>query len=977
MDAGAASTKAERRLWVQYEIARALAGCTTLDEATPRILKAICETLHWDHGGLWSVDQKAGVLRCVEIWHPPGLRFDEFEAVSRLNTFKPGIGLPGRVWSSRQPAWIPDVVHDENFPRAPVAAREELHGAFGFPIISGREVLGVMEFFSREIRQPDEDLLQMLTGAGSQIGVFIERRRSQEELDRFFTLSLDLLCIANFEGYFVRLNPAWEKILGYSKQELLSKPYVEFVHPGDREATFAEAAKLMTGIDTISFENRYRCKDGSYKWLHWAATAVIGQGLMYGAARDFSDRKLAEEKLRRYAQELEGTKQELEANAARLSQLVKELETAKGRAEDATAAKAEFLANVSHEIRTPMNAIIGMTQLTLETKLTPVQREYLRTAKESADSLLTLINDILDFSKIEARKLDLDRVEFNLRDTLEDTMKVLAQRAHQKQLELACHIRPNVPEALIGDPGRLRQIIINLLGNAIKFTEEGEVVLSVELDNPTGVEARLHFSVRDTGIGIPPDKQKVIFEAFSQADTSTTRKYGGTGLGLAISSRLVKSMGGRIWVKSRIGKGSTFHFVVSLELQKTRRQKSVTTQTSKLQKLPVLIVDDNVTNRRIFVEMLRNWRMKPTAVESGKAALRVLKRAAAAEKAFSLVLIDALMPEMDGFTLAKQIKRDARLRKTTIIMLTSAGPMTPGTRHGKLAIDTYLIKPVKQSVLLDAIVASQSLKTRRPAEASPRRRTLRLDKEHRLRILVAEDLPANQVLVTRLLEKRGHSFVLVGNGSEAIAALKKEKFDLVLMDVQMPDMDGLEATAAIRKLEKKTGAHIPIVAMTAHAMKGDRERCLRAGMDAYVSKPIQPHKLFGTIESLRSASARRVTPAEPVIDVDALLAGVGGDRKLLTKLTGLFLEDLPLIRSRIKQALDKRNARELAQGAHALKGSVGMFSTKGAFEAARALEAMGKKGNLARGMKAYGVLEKQLAQLVDAVTAMRKTLRKG
>src|SRR5436309_636991 len=525
---------------VVYETACALAESTTLVEAAPRMLEAICQALGWEFGAFWRADRRADVLRCVATWHPPSLPVDEFVAICHQIDFAAGIGLPGRVWASRESAWIPDVVHDSNFPRAPFADRVGLHGAFGFPILHGSDVFGVMEFFSREIRQPDEELLAMLTTVGRQIGLFVDRKRGEDALNRFFTLSLDLLCIANFEGYFTRVNSAWQRVLGWAPADLVARPFMDFVHPDDRQATIDVVSTLVTGSDVTSFENRYACRDGSYKWLEWAAVPFSEDGVIYASARDITGSKQAADDLRRYARDLEAAKRQQDTNAERLAQLVKELEVAKRRAEDATVAKGEFLANMSHEIRTPMNAIIGMTDLALGTTLTAVQRDYLRTVKDASEGLLTLVNDILDFSKIEARRLQLERIPFAARDVVEDAVRLLAPRADEKQLELACHILPNVPDLLVGDPGRLRQVLVNLVGNAIKFTEHGEVIVDVSVERLGSDEVTLRFTVTDTGIGIPPEKRWQIFGPFVQADASTTRRYGGTGLGLAISSQLVE-----------------------------------------------------------------------------------------------------------------------------------------------------------------------------------------------------------------------------------------------------------------------------------------------------------------------------------------------------------------------------------------------------------------------------------------------------
>jgi len=815
-----------------------------------------------------------------------------------------------------------------------------------------------------EVRRANESLAQEIA----------DRKRAEAVLQDsealYFSLVENLpvqVLRKDLVGRFTFANTAFCRLLGKTCDQIVGKTDYDF-YPQELADKYRRDDALVAETGDLFEDTEQYEKEGEIRYMHVmksavrdAAGKIVGTQVVFW---DVTERRWAEE----------------------------HLEQAKAAAEAANRAKSAFLANMSHEIRTPLNAILGMTELLLDTRLSSEQREYLTVVRESGEALLSLVSDVLDFSKIEAGRLDLEQGVFDLPESLGDALRSLAHRAHRKGLELACSIRPGVPEFVAGDSPRLRQVVVNLVGNAIKFTDRGEVVVDVQCQSRSDGHVVLHFAVCDTGIGIADDKRETVFGAFVQGDSTTTRKFGGTGLGLTISAKLVELMGGRIWLESQVGKGSTFHFTVCLGLPPGEAEPAAPPRPPGLAGTRVLVVDDNASSREILVAMLRHWEVEPTTASTAAEALAALRQAQPSPCPYRLVLADANMPEMDGFALCQRVRRELKPAPAVVMMLSSGDRPGDISRCEQLQVAAYVLKPVEPSELFDAIVMALGLTVpedeggelpaaRRPGAIRP------------LRVLLAEDSLVNQKLVTALLERQGHRVVAANNGKEAVAAFRAQPFDLVLMDIQMPEMDGLETTAAIRVAEKQAGTHVPILAMTAHAMQGDRERCLEAGMDEYLAKPIRARRLFEMIESVLGsavvpAAAPEVFPAEAgrsevppappapapklpageTIDWPAALGSVGGDPELLHAVAQTFLDESSCLMTGLRQAIAGGMADAAMRSAHTLKGSMHYLGAHRGYELCYEVELSAREERLDTAATVLSALEDEMGKITAALT---------
>jgi two-component system sensor histidine kinase/response regulator len=908
-------------------------------------------------------------------------------------TYTAGIEVPGRragdivplagsasaeILSSRttlliqeaDPEWL-----GKRFPTLVPPLRAGFRSLMHVPLFSKSQLIGGLHFLSLKPNAYTEEDVRLaekvsdqIAGAVANAQLFAACQRTEEAWRRSEEKFRDLYDNAPLgyheideEGRITNVNRTDLEMLGYTREEMVG----QFMWKFNVEEEVAHRQILAKLAGTLpparNLERTYRRKNGTI-FPVLIEDRLIGdeRGRVKGircTIQDITELKQAESALLEAKEKAEIANQELQRASEHARSLALE-------AERANRAKGDFLANMSHEIRTPMNGIMGMTGLLLDTELTPEQKEYVEAVKSSADSLLMIIDSILDFSKMESGKLHLETQDFDLRSLLEDLGDPLAVRAHEKGLELHIVIEPEVPAFFQGDPGRLRQVLNNLVGNAVKFTHHGEVALQVDSEREDESQAVLRFAVTDTGVGIPGDKIARLFTPFMQADASITRKYGGTGLGLSISKQLVNMMGGEIGVESKEGKGSTFWFTLPLSKQaSTPIQEELA--TTDLARVRVLVVDDNPVNRRVLAGMLENWHCLHEEAPDPSSAIEKLRKAVAESNPFEIAILDMSMARMDGEALGKVIKKDPMIRGTHLVMMTSMGKRGDAARLKQAGFAAYLTKPVKQSSLYDCLMA---VINRREDEAAPSRgivtrHTLREDRKRKTSILVVEDNAVNQRVALKILEKMGYQAEAVGNGLEAIEALEANTYSLVLMDVQMPKMDGITATRHIRNPESSVrDPDVPIIAMTAHAMKGDREKCLEAGMDEYVAKPVRPEDLGAAIARClskrrgRREEKRDGTPKmlEVLFEPNVLLDRLGGDREVYEEIVQIFLADVPKQILSLQDAMQRGDAHAVRAQTHALKGASGNVGAEGLEKMALEMEKAGERGDLA---KAAGLLQ--------------------
>ena len=838
----------------------------SVNEAFQESLELICAFTKWPVAHVYFCeDNQASELSPSTLWHLDNPEeFQTFRTLTEKTSFSTGVGLPGRVLAQGRAAWIPDITQDLNFPRARKAGELGIRGGFAFPVLIGNTVMGVLEFFSRSIESPNTRLLEVMEIVGTQLGRVLERKRAElarEESDArirgIVETAADAIITIHETGIIQSYNSAAEDVFGYSAQEAIGQNVSLLMPSPHKEEHDGYLQRYLQGQSSNIFGKTRELigqrKDGTRFPMELAVseTQVSARRTFTGIVRDISDRKQYEQELRE----------------------------AKEHAESAAVAKSQFLATMSHEIRTPMNGVIGMTGLLLETDLSPQQLQFAETVRSSGETLLKIINDILDFSKIEAGKLEFEMIPFDLRTTLEESLELLAEAAGKKNLELVGLVNANVSTALQGDPGRLRQVFMNLTGNAIKFTTQGEIIVKISSVEETPVSVAIRVDIHDTGEGIPSDILPKLFRAFSQADSSTTRRYGGTGLGLAICKQLVQQMNGEIGVENRVEGGSTFWFTARFDKQPPM-DTSLSQRPIALQNLRVCAVDDHATNRQLLEQYFQYWNMDGTLVADPRDCLTLLQQQAKNGTPFDLAILDMEMPEMDGFTLAKHIKSDSLLQSTRLVLLTSLGRRGDATAAKESGFSAYLTKPIRKGQLQDCLETvmglpgSDTLTAHQPLVTSHFLKDLQ--RQQAIRILVVDDHQVNQQLGVLIVERLGFRADVAGNGQEALEAYLRIPYDLILMDCQMPVMDGYEATIEIRKVEKEkleagstelgvrnqerpnsdtshnsllpSHMHVPIIAVTANAMQGDRDKCLAAGMDDYLSKPIRPEELSKSLE---------------------------------------------------------------------------------------------------------------------------------